>query len=276
MTLLRAAILAATAGALAFAALWSGSALAKDPEPKVRYSHVKHEGRKVSHKDCKTCHVLDEKFAVLPATLGKNHSPCNDPACHAQDYFSKEPVICGVCHDDTDPNVKQPALVRRRADSEFGGDLSHKSHMAMVKGQGSGRNAVCKACHGDVFKGEAPTQSGHAGCATCHGKTAQPGMAACGSCHALGERQAASSPTAGDWSVDAMFDHASHASDPRETRTETACTECHQQIPQATNLAQVSNPAMKSCDGCHNGQHAFKTTGFSCYRCHATDAGATK
>jgi c(7)-type cytochrome triheme protein len=256
---------------LAFASLLGGSARARDAEPKVRYSHEKHDQLKVNQKDCRQCHVLNDSFEVLPATLGKNHQPCNNADCHASEYFSREPRICVVCHDATDPNVKQPAVVRRRPGSEFGGDLSHKSHLKMVKGRGSGKNAVCKACHGDVFKGEAPVASGHAGCSTCHGKSASPAMGACGECHSLGGRRAASSPTAGDWSVSAMFTHASHANDPRASRTETDCTECHAKIPEATNLGQVSNPEMKSCDGCHNGANAFKTTGFACYRCHATE-----
>ena len=101
-------------------------------------------------------------------------------------------------------------------------------------------------------------------------------MGSCGNCHTLGGRQAASSPTATEWSVGAMFAHESHGTDPRSSRTETECTECHQKIPDATNLSQVTNPEMKNCDGCHNGQNAFKTTGFTCYRCHATEPGAAK
>jgi hypothetical protein len=24
----------------------------------------------------------------------------------------------------------------------------------------------------------------------------------------------------------------------------------------------------EDCDGCHDGKHAFKTTGFECFKCH--------
>jgi hypothetical protein len=31
---------------------------------------------------------------------------------------------------------------------------------------------------------------------------------------------------------------------------------------------------MKSCGGCHDGEHAFKTTGFGCAKCHGVVAAA--
>jgi c(7)-type cytochrome triheme protein len=190
--------------------------------------------------------------------------------------MSREPKICGVCHDGTDPNVKQPALVRRRSSSEFGGDMSHKSHLKKVTARDSGKNAVCKACHGDMFKGTPPPSGGHATCASCHGKSASPSMGSCGGCHKLGETKAASSPTATEWAVTEMFTHQIHGNDPRSSRTETDCTDCHAGIPNATKVADIKNPPMKACDGCHDGKYAFKTTGFECYRCHAVEGGARK
>ena len=121
ITTRRFAIAASAAAVVAASALWVSSARAKDPEPAARYFHAAHAKLKINQNDCRQCHVLDDRYNVLPATLGKNHQPCNNADCHASEFFSKEPKICVVCHDDIDPNVKQAPVVRQRRDSEFGG-----------------------------------------------------------------------------------------------------------------------------------------------------------
>ena len=262
------------AGLIAGGAIWvrSATAQSRTSQKTVRYSHTKHEELKVDHGNCRQCHVLDDQYDVMPATLGKNHQPCNNENCHASEFFSKQPTMCFVCHDDVDPNVKQQPIVRRHRTSEFGGDLSHKSHTKKVKSSG-GKNGACITCHGNVFTGEKPGKSGHASCAGCHGKRgSSPSMGTCGGCHKLGETRAASSTAAGDWSVTAMFSHSTHGSDPRERKTETSCLECHSTIAQATVLSEIRNPTMQSCDACHDGKSAFKTTGFNCYGCHGEAA----
>jgi hypothetical protein len=255
-------------------AIWINSATA-DNQKFPRYSHSNHEKLKVNHNNCRQCHVLDDQYDVLAATLGKGHKPCNNENCHASEFFSKEPKMCFVCHDDVDPNIKQAPVVRRHKKSEFGGDLSHESHTKKVKSAG-GKNGACVTCHGDVFKGDKPTQSGHASCSGCHGKRgSEPSMGTCSGCHKLGAKKARSSTDGGDWSVSGMFTHTSHGNDPRARKTETSCLECHSTIGNAKNLNEIENPAMSTCDGCHNGKNAFKTTGFGCYNCHG-DGGSDK
>ena len=225
----------------------------------TRYDHDKHSKLNVDHSDCTACHSLDASFAVKPATAGKNHAPCSNKACHANEFFAVRPVVCTTCHDGAAPWVKQPAFARQRKRSEFGRDISHATHA-------KGGNAACKSCHGDVYRGTAPA-NGHAACAQCHGVQSQPTMTSCAGCHGLGETTATASQTKTNWSVGANFDHKIHGTDPRSS-SETSCVQCHANVQTATKVGEVANPTMPSCDGCHDGATAFKTTGFGCYRCH--------
>ena len=148
--------------------------------------------------------------------------------------------------------------------------MSHETHVAAL-GAGKAGNEACKKCHGNPYKGTA-SQRGHATCAPCHGAATEPAMGNCRDCHELGgsiERRAPS-----EWSVAALYDHKSHGSDPRERGAETKCESCHAGVAAAASLATVVPPTMKSCDGCHDGNRAFKTTGFGCYRCHSAGDAA--
>jgi c(7)-type cytochrome triheme protein len=236
-------------------------------EPAVRYSHTDHEKHGVKQKDCSKCHQLDEEWTVQAPTRGRDHQPCNESGCHAKEYFSREPKICVVCHADSRPWVKQKAELKRRKVSEFGGDLSHKTH-ATARVGGRGANGPCLACHGDPYRDE-PTSGGHADCAPCHGSREQPRMGDCGDCHRLGARKARVKAKGGPWRVAALFTHTTHGRDPRRPQTQTECTTCHAGVTKATRLADIKNPTMRSCDTCHDGEAAFKTTGFECYRCHS-------
>ncbi|RMH36762.1 MAG: hypothetical protein D6689_21910 [Deltaproteobacteria bacterium] len=226
--------------------------------PLPRYDHARHATRRVDQSDCTACHALDAAFAVRPATAAQPHRPCSDAGCHAGEFFSRRPQVCGTCHDGTAPWIAQPAVARRRADSDFGRDISHAAHARAGAGD-------CKACHGDPYRGDA-AGSGHAACAPCHGQRAQPAMTACAGCHRPREAAAvARAPSA--WSVAATFRHETHAVDPRGGG-EPACTVCHEAVARAERVADIAPPTMRSCDACHDGERAFKTTGFGCYRCH--------
>ncbi len=232
----------------------------------IRYSHEVHTKRGVDQGVCENCHVLDEKYTVLAPTLGKDHMPCADSECHASEFFSKEPMICVVCHTDARPWIKQKAELKQRRRSDFGGDLSHKTHAGARVG-GRGANGACKKCHGNVFGGT-PARAGHDDCAPCHEKQSAPAMGECGGCHKLGARKARVKAKTSEWGVAALFAHNTHGKDPTANGAETKCTTCHQTIPTANKLAEIRNPTMRSCDACHDGEAAFKTTGFECYRCH--------
>jgi hypothetical protein len=262
------------AGAGVVAALAAIRALSGQPAPAPstppaappRYSHAQHAKLEVDHRDCGACHSLGPGFAVEPPIRGKDHRPCSDARCHAAQFFSRAPTICGVCHDAAEPWVAQPAVVRDREPSEFGGSISHRSHATAELGAG-GVDGACVECHGDPYAGT-PAPTGHDTCAPCHGRTAAPAMASCGGCHTLGGPRGGggAQPDSG-WSVAARFSHRDHGRDPR-SKGRTACVECHATVAKAERADPIPHPAMASCDGCHDGQHAFKTTGFDCHRCH--------
>lgn len=238
----------------------------------VRFSHEVHAGRGVKIDDCGGCHVLGADGRAAPPTSKTPHQPCATAGCHAEQYWSRTPTICVVCHDDIDPSKKQPARLVRRERTEFGGEINHASHAgARVSGQGP--NGACVACHGDPYK-KAAAPEGHAVCAPCHGKSgaggAAPTMQTCGGCHTRDAKGGGGGKPRSAWSVAATFDHGDHDKDPRKGASGApTCTECHSTVAKATTIRAIKAPTMQTCDGCHDGKHAFKTTGFGCAKCHA-------
>jgi c(7)-type cytochrome triheme protein len=265
-------LLALGLGAM-FALSTPATAQNKNRAKEVRYLHKLHKANGVNQDNCAQCHQLERNFDVRAPTAANPHQPCATSGCHGEEFFSTKPKICAVCHVDSKPWVKQTAKQKDRRKSEFGGDLSHETHATgRVKATGSGPNGVCRTCHGDVFKGQASGKSGHSACSDCHTRQNQPVMTDCGGCHKLGAKPGRAGGGDGEWAVGELFAHDTHGRDPRKPGTETTCTECHAEITKANNLGEIKNPTMRSCDSCHDGKNAFKTTGFQCYRCHAESA----
>ncbi len=234
----------------------------------VRFGHELHKGKGVKVDNCKTCHSIKGEYEVEPVTRGKDHQPCNNSGCHAAEYMSREPKICVVCHDTNEPWVKQTARIRDFDVSEFGGEISHKTHQSNKAREGG---IKCQSCHGDVFNdGEKPDS--HAVCGSCHQGGLEPVMSDCGSCHMLG-RAAELRKSDSRYTVRGRFEHSDHERDPREKkRAEPSCKVCHTGISDAESLSDIPSPTMKSCDSCHDGKLAFKTTGFDCVKCHGDAA----
>jgi c(7)-type cytochrome triheme protein len=265
------ALAAVAAVAMLVSAGGSSFAAQGDPEPAVksksskelRFGHALHKEKGVAIDSCDTCHGI-KGVSVEPVTRGKNHQPCNDAACHASEYMSKEPTICVVCHESNDPWVKQTARIRNLSSSEFGGEISHKTHQSDKASKGG---VKCDSCHGNVYeRGDKP--DAHAVCGSCHQGGMEPNMNDCGSCHKLGY-QASQRKGASKYSVRARFDHSDHDRDPRSKGGPAPdCKTCHVGLEKATTLAEVIPPTMRSCDSCHDGKLAFKTTGFGCVKCH--------
>lgn len=261
--------LALTACVLLLLSLGESSYAAQgEPEPapkskEIRFSHEFHKGQGVEVDACASCHGI-RGSKIEPVTRGKDHQPCNNAGCHASEYMSREPKICVVCHDSNDPWVKQTARIRKLSSSEFGGEISHKTHQSDKASKGG---VKCESCHGNVYEsGDKP--DAHAVCGSCHQGGLEPNMGDCGSCHKLGY-QASRRKTASQYSVRARFDHSDHDRDPRsKTAVAPDCKTCHLGIKEASTLSEIPAPTMKSCDTCHDGTHAFKTTGFGCVKCH--------
>lgn len=229
----------------------------------LRFGHEFHKGKGVAVDDCASCHGI-RGFKIEPVTRGNDHKPCNGEACHASEYMSREPKICVVCHDTNEPWVKQTARIRDLSSSEFGGEISHKTHQGDKARKGG---VQCESCHGDVYeRGNKP--EAHAVCGSCHQGGLEPDMSNCGSCHKLGYQE--TRRKAGSrYAVRARFDHTDHNTDPRsKKRKAPGCKTCHVGIKDASTLAEISSPTMQSCDACHDGELAFKTTGFGCAKCH--------
>jgi c(7)-type cytochrome triheme protein len=234
-----------------------GSAPPQAMKNELGFSHAEHRKRNTKIDDCSACHAIDNDGTLAAPLSRKDHLPCANSGCHQNEYASRAPKICGVCHDAASPWAKTAARPGKRRGVEWFEAMNHASHLA------PGKTATCESCHGDKRTGgEAPRD--HRACATCHGRGQAPVMADCKACHAT-TRQ--SKLEASQWNVAATFEHTKHATDPRTHRA-TACTECHTRVAAARDMTAVTAPRMADCDGCHDGKTAFKTTGFGCVRCH--------
>jgi len=238
----------------------------KEPATPARadlgFSHASHAGHNVKIADCAQCHSIDADGKLPPPLSKKDHLPCSAAGCHQNEFLNRSTKICGICHDAAVPWLRTVSRAKPPPKPEWFESIDHAAHLAKI----GGGNAACASCHGDKLAREAAPQ-GHDACAPCHGAGKGPPMNQCGACHV--QTPPARAQTS-EWSVKATFDHTKHAKDPRSRGT-TACTECHQSIKAARDLAGIRAPTMAMCEGCHDGKSSFKTTGFGCAKCHAKE-----
>jgi hypothetical protein len=157
------------------------------------------------------------------------------------------------CHERNDPFVPNPLRQASTTEWRMGG-VPHPPHLAA--------GVSCATCH--------PTQaaqqsqgSGHPLCGMCHKEGARVSLGQCAACHVLASvpRPAAAQRP---WSTRARFQH-----DDRH-RAAQKCESCHR----AAGAPDLTPPTMQACaDTCHDGNKAFKVTGFECARCHGGKAG---
>lgn len=238
----------------------SGSTATQPNNTEVSFSHTAHSKRGINLGNCTACHAEKDDGNLLPHGSGKDHQPCAQSGCHQQEFWSKTPKICGVCHDASMPWQKADARLRDSPKPEFFENMNHESHLKR-KGE---TNAACADCHGDKLGG-GKRPGGHDACSQCHGKGGGAfAMTECGRCHS--QTKPAGAETS-EWSVREKFVHEIHARDPRSKKV-TRCTSCHAGVKKASTLAEIRKPTMAGCGTCHDGKVAFKTTGYECSRCH--------
>ena len=74
---------------------------------------------------------------------------------------------------------------------------------------------------------------------------------------------------AAPWSVRRAFDHGTHQKTP--DHEDLACSTCHVDV--SGKLLEMATPTKATCLPCHDsGKAAFKLTGTTCTRCHASSA----
>ncbi len=254
--------------------------IASDATP--GFSHAVHQNRGVDMTACGSCHQVESNGQVAAPGMNKDHKPCADSGCHEREFYTRSTTICTVCHAASAVAIvpwKKPAMTKvRPLYNELPSPMNHAVHVAAAGANAS--NSACVSCHGDKFA-NSPAPQGHDACATCHIKpvtASAPMMSNCKACHQLsvaGSAAASGTPTTtapdqqvSAWSVAGNFAHTSHSRDPQKAGVAPNCTECHAGVVRATTLRSITAPTMQSCDRCHNGRDAFKTTGFDCVRCH--------
>ncbi len=230
----------------------------------LQFLHTEHEKRNVKIADCASCHTLKPDGELAGPGIGKDHMPCAASGCHQTEFASKTTKICGVCHEQTAPWIKNQSRPGPIANHEWYEGMNHAAHL-----KSGAANATCTSCHGDKLANAAKPR-GHAPCAQCHAKGQAPAMTECAACHT---RTAPAHAPVSQWAVTGNFNHTSHATDPRSNQG-TKCVECHASIGKAKDLTAQLLPAMATCEGCHDGKTmskgkpVFKATGFDCARCH--------
>lgn len=226
--------------------------------PTKRFLHAGAHTDVVDKQPCTSCHALGTRGDPLVA----GHTACANPACHAVDFAAREPLICGACHNATEP--WRPLVADRGpADrTEFGAMLDHDKH-----------RGECARCHSlRTPSSQLRPARGHAACtgSGCHAEKAGPTpmLGACDGCHRAGlaaERETVRLKA--PWSVRARFDHRTHATEPG-TDKPRPCASCHTNIS-GTDLVKLATPPKATCAPCHDAKKtAFKLTGTSCGRCH--------
>lgn len=224
--------------------------------PTARFSHTGVHAGVVAQRSCNACHPLTARGEVQIV----GHAACTE--CHEQDFGARRPTICGACHNATEPwrpLVADRALPDR---TELGAMLDHDKHPQ-----------ECARCHSlRTASAQLRTPRGHASCigSGCHETKAGPAprFETCDGCHRIGLAAARTSAReAAPWSVRRAFDHATHAKSPDQH--ELACTACHDKL--GGKLLDMPTPEKSACLPCHDdGKAAFKLTGTTCTRCHAS------
>lgn len=256
---------------LGLSALASFSAGAA-PGARPVFSHRHHLGLGLE-LPCGQCHGPSKDGALR--WPGSGHTPCNNEACHAQAFRAPDQALCLVCHTQNTPFSPNPLRRSFSQSVEWQTAFDHKKHTQ--------RAPRCGRCHSEQSGQLGPVvppgylAPSHILCGACHGRLTKPGMDRCDTCHQLAPIAAAT--TSSEWRVTEKFDHRAHAklvdAAPKvpQASGDRACLACHQTIADQEGTHHAGRPPMASCVSCHDGQKAFKATGFECLRCHvaATD-----
>ncbi|MBP9084687.1 MAG: hypothetical protein KBG15_01160 [Kofleriaceae bacterium] len=220
--------------------------------PTKRYSHGGHaefdRRAGISPAPCTSCHRNGNNEPTPPP-----HDACT--ACHASDFAASQPIICGACHQSTEPWRALAADQRPLPTSEFGARLDHRSHAT-----------ACTTCHTlTTATTELRPPRGHSSCSTCHRDQATPRLTQCSGCHqpnlAIERTQ---QRLAAAWSTRRQFDHGAHSRAARPGE----CSDCHIATPTTAEIMAYPTPPKAACARCHDGQRAFSVTSTACRRCH--------
>jgi c(7)-type cytochrome triheme protein len=272
---------------IALVAVFSSAKVASAGAPEVKkpgFNHTQHQKAGLGMDSCDACHAGTSADGKLKFP-GKDHKPCSNGACHADEYRKRGSQLCFTCHMRNEPwgdNPTKTSLVRPAGvPPEFSVGFSHKAHFERGGGKDSKAVGGCQNCHYRESGGEAPKVApgllapAHVQCASCHEATAKPEMLKCGACHTFSSSipAVAGERAAPEWRVTAKFRHETHRTDARTTPPGALdCQACHPGVSDAGPGQKPPSPKMAGCAStCHDGKVAFKATGFGCVRCHGSE-----
>lgn len=203
--------------------------------------------------ECKTCHAIGDRFAVLRPGQDQ-HAPCD--TCHADAFYQPPGALCGTCHKEVNPLQEGASPVyaypRRERVAQLLSRFDHALHLDGAQVKGANGALQCASCH-QVGSGEDAYASfpTHEACAPCHasakegGQGVAPLMDACSSCHA----QNGPGKARRFIQNDIRFTHGKHVRD--ASGKEIACESCHYAVRKSTTSYDTVLPVMADCARCH-------------------------
>ncbi|MBA3391653.1 MAG: cytochrome c3 family protein [Deltaproteobacteria bacterium] len=218
------------------------------PLDPTRLSHERH-----AQIPCGGCHRSTVTSAgAVSERPGGDHKPCDDGACHKQEFLSPPGLFCRVCHD---PITITPlaAPLRPYPSDDLWQSLppvfSHRRHMNATRMERQvGFHVACVDCH---TRDGARVTPDHAACARCHAAEVAlpngPRMEDCASCHKPGARPRKRMRLIRD---DLHFSHERHQTDRKNQPIR--CEACHTSTTQARGYDDHAAPRIESCVGCHD------------------------
>jgi hypothetical protein len=210
------------------------------PVDPARINHAQH-----TQITCDNCH----RSGTRPGA--DDHKPCDNGACHKQEFMKPPGLFCRICHKDV---TTQP-LVAKLKDypivdpwQSLPPKFSHRRHLdAGLMEARVGFHVACADCHGDGNQ----TRPNHATCSRCHAGEASlpkaPRMEDCKDCHTSGARLRERKRLLHD---DIHFMHERHRADRKGVSIR--CEDCHGRTASSSSYDDHGPPRIESCVGCHD------------------------
>ncbi|MGE0872808.1 MAG: cytochrome c3 family protein [Kofleriaceae bacterium] len=234
------------------------------PTDPTRLSHVQH-----AQVPCVGCHRSEDRPGA------DDHRPCDDGACHRDDFLKPPGKLCEVCHTKVTTQPLSAPLKHYPLDDAWQAlpsKFSHKRHLDAAKVESSvGFHVACSDCH---TRGDERARPDHATCSRCHAAEAKlsgaPAMGDCAGCHQAGTRVRVRKRVIRG---DLRFDHDRHKTE--RTGAVIRCETCHTQTAQAADYAGHAPPRVETCVGCHDDANRTPSELHmrACETCHSERTG---
>ena len=237
------------------------------PVDPTRLDHTQHQ-----QVPCGNCH---RSSTARPGA--DDHKPCDDGACHKQQFLAPPGRLCQTCHKAVTTSPLAAPLKDYPIDDAWQAlppAFSHRQHMdAGVMENRVGFHIACADCH---TRGDGThARPNHAICSRCHAAEVAlpkaPRMEDCDGCHRGSPRPRTRARVI---TGDIQFHHERHLTDRKGVTIK--CEDCHGRSATSASYADHGPPRIESCVGCHDDSDRVPTQLRMriCEACHADKASS--